>query len=499
VDEQLSDLVGRRLGGRYRIESMVASGGMATVWRATDEVLHRQVAVKILHDRLGGDKDVITRFRREAVAAARLSHPAVVRVFDTGEEEGLEYIVMELCDGRTLQDVLERDAPLPPAEAVAIVQTVLHGLAHAHRGGVVHRDVKPRNILFDGNGLVKVTDFGIAKASFAEDLTTTGNFMGTARYLAPEQVEGGSIDARADLYATGIVLYELITGRPPFQAETNLAAATMRLTTEPPPPGALRSGIPRSLDAAVIRALARDPEDRYRSAEEMSEALERAVPASGPAAIPSRPEAIPTSVETRRSSVFRSWMLVPLILLLVAGLAVAGFFVFTELVDGGGGAGGGGDQAVDARPVDIVSAHDLDPLGDFDEYSEDVGLAFDGQAGTVWQTEGYTSSDLGGAKEGVGIVFDLGDSMEVAEVRLDTTLPGWTFELHGSEQDFTGAPTEQPLPSTDGEDTYQAEDTTRIQLEPVTARYVLVWITNLAPDGGDYRANIEELKVFAGS
>jgi hypothetical protein len=493
VDEERPDLEGRRLGDRYRIEAMVASGGMAEVWRATDEVLGRPVAVKVLHDRLARDRDVMARFRREAVAAARLSHPAVVRVFDTGDEEDLHYIVLELSEGRTLQDVIDADAPLRPSEAVAIIRTVLQGLAHAHRGGVVHRDVKPSNVLLDGNGLVKVTDFGIAKASFADDLTTTGNMMGTAKYLAPEQVEGGPIDARADLYAAGIVLYELLTGHPPFEAETNLAAATMRLTTEPRPPGALRPGIPRSLDQVVMRALARDPDRRYQSAEEMSTALERAMPGSGSADIPSAPEAVTRSVPVRES-VFRSWMLVPLLLILVAGVAVLGFFVFTDLLDDGGRRNGGGAFA--ARPVEIVSGHDLDPLGDFDEYSEDVPLAFDRDDGTLWQTEGYTTADLGGAKEGVGIVFELGEPVDVAGIRLDTSLPGWTFELYGSEQDLSTAPTGQPLSSTDGEDVFQAESVTEVELEPVTARYVLVWITEL-PTEGEHRANIAEAEILA--
>ena len=497
MEEERSDLEGRRLGDRYRIESLVASGGMAAVWRATDEVLGRRVAVKVLHDRLGRDRDVVTRFRREAVAAARLSHPAVVRVFDTGEEDGLNYIVMELSEGRTLQDVLERDAPLPPTEAVAIVRAVLRGLAHAHRGGVVHRDVKPSNILLDGNGLVKVTDFGIAKAGFAEDLTTTGNLMGTARYLATEQVEGGVVDARADLYASGIVLYELLTGRPPFRAETNLAAATMRLTTEPPPPGALRSGIPRSLDAAVMRALAREPENRYQSAEEMSEALERAMPGTGPGDVPARPAAVPESVEAARGSAFRSWMLVPLILLLAAGLAVLGFFVFTELLDDGGRRGGGNRRA-ESRAVEIVSGRDFDPLGGFEEHSDEAPLAYDGEPSTAWQTEGYTSSDLGGAKEGVGYEFDLGESLEVTGITIETTRPGWTFELYGSEEEFTVAPSEGRLISTNGEDTFQAGQTTEVELEPASARYVLVWITGL-PSEGEHRATIAEARILAAS
>jgi hypothetical protein len=491
VDEERPELEGRRLGDRYRIEAMVASGGMAEVWRATDEVLGRPVAVKVLHDRLARDRDVMARFRREAVAAARLSHPAVVRVFDTGDEEGLYYIVLELSEGRTLQDVIDVEAPLPPAEAVAIIRTVLQGLAHAHRGGVVHRDVKPSNILLDGNGLVKVTDFGIAKASFAEDLTTTGNMMGTARYLAPEQVEGGPIDARADLYAAGIVLYELLTGRPPFEAETNLAAATMRLTTDPRPPGALRPGIPRSLDQVVMRALARDPDRRYQSAEEMGAALERAMPGSGSADVPTSPEAVPRSVPVR-GSVFRSWMLVPLLLLLVAGLAVLGFFVFTDLLEDGGRRGGG---SLEAQPVEIVFGRDFDPAGDGKEHSEEAGAAIDGDPGSAWLTEGYNSPDMD--KEGVGYVLALAEAVDVARIRLDTTLPGWTFEIYGSEEDFTTAPTDGRLISTEGEETFQADRVTEIDLEPVTARYVLVWITELPSDGSDHRANISEAEIQA--
>jgi hypothetical protein len=496
VDEERSDLEGRRLGDRYRIESMVASGGMAAVWRATDEVLGRPVAVKVLHDRLARDHDVVARFRREAVAAARLSHPGVVRVFDTGEENGVNYIVMELSEGMTLQDVVDDEAPLPPAEAVSIVQSVLHGLAHAHRNGVVHRDVKPSNVLLDGTGLIKVTDFGIAKAGFAEDLTTTGNLMGTARYLAPEQVEGGPVDARADLYATGIVLYELLTGRPPFRAETNLAAATMRLTTEPPPPGALRSGIPRALDAVVMRALAKDPDHRYQSAEEMSTALDLAVPGTGPVDRRSQPPSPASEAAgSGGESVFRSWMFLPLILLLGAGLAVMGFLVFTRLLDDGGRGGRAGGE-VAARPVDIVSGHDFDPLGDGGEHPEDAAGAIDDDPGTFWQTEGYTTADLGGAKEGVGYVLELAEPVQVAGIRLDTTLPGWTFELHGSDPDFTEAPTGRALSSAEGETAFRAEGSNEIALEPVTARYVLVWITELASDGSGYRATIADVEIL---
>jgi eukaryotic-like serine/threonine-protein kinase len=492
VDREGTDLEGRRLGDRYRLESPVASGGMATVWRGTDEVLGRPVAVKVLHDRLSRDRDVMARFRREARAAARLSHPAVVRVFDTGDQDGLSYIVLELSEGRTLQEVVDSEAPLPPAEAVGIVRTVLQGLAHAHRLGVVHRDIKPGNILLDAGGHVKVTDFGIAKASFAEDLTTTGNLIGTARYLAPEQVEGGPIDARADLYATGIVLYELLTGRGPFEAETNLAAATKRLAEDPPPPGALRSGIPRSLDAVVMRALARHPDQRYQTAEEMSAALERAVPGGGPPDLRPPDDGPPPRP---RESVFRSWMLVPLILALVAAVAVIGYFALTDLIDGGGRDGGG--RGTEAPVVDVVSGRDFDPLGGDGEHPEEAPAAYDQSPETYWQTEGYESPDLGGTKEGVGYVFDLGEPVEVASIAVTTTLPGWTFELYASEEDFAAAPTAGALTSVEGERSFEAARTTEIEVEPVTARYVLVWITEVVPGDGGYRATISDVEVRA--
>ncbi|MGH2655033.1 MAG: protein kinase domain-containing protein, partial [Actinomycetota bacterium] len=202
MDAEEIRLVGRRLEGRYELEDEIASGGMGTVWRARDKVLGRAVAVKVLHDHLARDPDLFDRFRLEAVAAARLTHPAVVKVFDTGIDGGVSFIVMELFEGRTLESLLAERGTLDPEEAARMVRSTLQGLGHAHRHGVVHRDVKPGNILIDRDGYVKVTDFGIAKAAFAgDDLTTTGNLLGTSRYLAPEQVTGGPVDARADLYS----------------------------------------------------------------------------------------------------------------------------------------------------------------------------------------------------------------------------------------------------------------------------------------------------------
>jgi eukaryotic-like serine/threonine-protein kinase len=486
-------LEGRTLAGRYLLETEVASGGMGTVWRARDEVLGRPVAVKVLHDRLAGDPDVLERFRLEAVAAARLSHHNVVRVFDTGIDDGVCYIVMELFEGTTLESLLGDQGSLPGHEAARVMGAVLQGLAHAHREGVVHRDVKPANVLIDRSGLVKVTDFGIAKAAFAgEDLTATGDLLGTVRYLAPEQVAGGNVDGRADLYACGVVLYESLTGRAPFEGPTHIATATMRLTKEPPPPGALRPGIPRGLETVTMRALAMDRAQRYQSADEMRADLDRAAPPAGirrtaPVADP-RPE---------RTSAFRSWMAIPLILLLVAALAVGGFTLLAPLFEG---ENGGNDQspaesANPPRPLNIAGGASFDPFGTGGEHDEDVPAAYDGDPSTAWQTEGYNSPDLD--KPGVGISFDLGQERAVGGVRLRTDSPGFTFSVFTADAPESFDPEGgTPLASAEGDQTFTAEDGIDLAFDPVRARYVLIWITHLVEHDG-YRALVNEAEILA--
>ena len=484
--EDRPELLGVRLGGRYELQELIASGGMADVWQAHDLVLGRPVAVKILKQELAQDQDLLERFRLEAVAAARLSHPAIVRIFDTGDTDGFTYIVMELFEAPTLARVLQESGPLPPEEASHIVAGALLGLAHAHAGGVVHRDVKPSNILVGEGGFVKVTDFGIAKAAFAAaDLTTTGNLLGTAKYLAPEQVAAGDIDARADLYAAGVVLYELLTGRTPFESDNHLATASMRLTQDPVPPGALRPGIPRNLEQVVLRALARDPDQRYQSAEEMHDALTRSGRVRTRAPRPARP-----ARTAGPPPMFRSWLLVPIVLVIVAALAVGAVAIFDQLrngppdqVDRGG-----------LRPVPIAEAFDHDPEGDGSESSSTVGLAIDGDPQTGWQTEGYESPDLGGLeKSGVGIAFDLGTPHRVQEIRLETGIAGWRFEVRGSDDGQTFS---DPIPSPDGETTFRATPQTTVTLEPQSYRYYLIWVTLLAESPDRYRAEVAGVELL---
>ncbi|MBW3602963.1 MAG: protein kinase, partial [Actinobacteria bacterium] len=264
----------RLLGDRYALLERVASGGMATVWRAHDEVLDRLVAVKILHDHLAVDDAFRARFRREAISAAKLTHPNVIGLYDTGRDGDDVYLVMEYVDGPTLLELMRARGTLSYGQTARIGEAVARALAYAHARGVVHRDVKPANILMGRDGAVKVADFGIAKAEEAvEDLTGSGMVLGTAAYVAPEQILGDQVAGAADQYALGVVLYESLTGRQPFKGESAVATAARRLEHDPEPLRSLRSDVPEGLADAITRAMARDPADRFPSTAGLAAAL----------------------------------------------------------------------------------------------------------------------------------------------------------------------------------------------------------------------------------
>src|SRR5918995_1715802 len=262
--------------GRYRIIRRLGSGGMADVYCAEDTQLGREVALKVLYRRFAEDQEFVERFRREASSAAGLSHPNVVQVFDRGQWDCTYYIAMELLEGRNLKEVVRDHGALDPALAVDIVLQILKAARFAHRRGVVHRDIKPHNVIVDQEGRAKVTDFGIARAG-ASDMTATGSIMGTAQYLSPEQAQGHPVDARADLYSIGVVLYELLTGVVPFDAETPVTVALKQVSESPVPPIQRNPAIPPALDAVVMRALRKDPDARFQDADEFIAALEAAL------------------------------------------------------------------------------------------------------------------------------------------------------------------------------------------------------------------------------
>jgi eukaryotic-like serine/threonine-protein kinase len=267
-------LIGTVFDGRYRIVRKLGAGGMADVYLAEDQELGRQVAIKILNDRHAVDDSFIERFRREAKNAAGLSHPNIVSIYDRGEAEGTYYIAMEFLDGRSLKELIVGRGPAPIKVAIDYARNILAALAAAHKQGIVHRDIKPHNVLIGAEGRLKVTDFGIARSG-ASQMTEVGSIIGTAQYLSPEQARGAPVDQTSDLYSVGVVLYEMLTGQVPFTGDTPLEIAMKHLSEVPRPPSELRPEIPHDLDSVVLRALAKDPSERYQSAEEMDADLAR--------------------------------------------------------------------------------------------------------------------------------------------------------------------------------------------------------------------------------
>src|SRR5213082_4307234 len=271
-------LINRTFDKRYVIKRKLGSGGMADVYLAEDQELGRRVALKLLNDRHAADDQFVERFRREAQSAAGLNHPNIVSIFDRGRAEGTYYIAMEYLDGRTLKELLVRNGPTPIPIAIDYARQILGALAFAHRGGIVHRDIKPHNIVVRKDGRLKVTDFGIARSGSSQ-MTEAGSIIGTAQYLSPEQAQGKPVHPSSDLYSVGVVLYEMLTGTVPFTGETALEIAMKHLNTVPEPPSTKRppalGEVPHELDSVVLRALAKDPADRYQTAREMDADLAR--------------------------------------------------------------------------------------------------------------------------------------------------------------------------------------------------------------------------------
>jgi len=261
------------LQNRYELLEEIGDGGTALVYKARCTLLDRIVAIKILKEEFARDQAYVRKFRSEAQAAARLSHPNIVNVYDVGEEDGSHYIVMEYVEGTTLKEYIEARAPLPPDEAIRIAALVCDALDQAHRKGIIHRDIKPRNILITGEGAVKVADFGIARAPTSSTITYSGNIMGSVHYISPEQARGATVDSRTDIYSVGCLLYEMLTGKVPFDAESPVTVALKHIHEDPVPPQVLNEAIPSTLEQVVLTAMAKDPNYRFSTAGEMKEAL----------------------------------------------------------------------------------------------------------------------------------------------------------------------------------------------------------------------------------
>lgn len=469
----------RVLGDRYRLLRQLARGGMATVWEAEDDVLSRRVAIKVLHPHLASDETFRERFRREAVAVARLNHPAVVAVFDTGEDDDLAYLVMELVDGRPLSTVLSERGQLPAATAIDIVSQIAEGLGAAHERGIVHRDVKPANILILDDGRAKITDFGIARGAAGtdldEDLTQVGTIVGTAKYLAPEQVEGGEVDARTDVYSLGLVLYEALCGRPAFSEETELATALARTREAPLSPRQVRVDVPRDIEAVVMRALARNPVDRFASAAELRTALASLdVEAADPT-----PEAgirLPAPEADRRFTISVAGVIVVAVVVAMGGFFFAATETGRSVLESFRERLPGRDSAA---PVAIAGADDFDPFGDGGEHGNEVGFAHDGDTSTVWRTDNYHTPAFGNLKPGVGLRLDLGRATTLERLTVETRNEPWDAEVYVGDGS-AGSLDEWGEPVTN-----RTGNTTRatFDLGGTEGQAVLLWITHLPASG----------------
>ena len=461
-------MVGEVLLDRYELEELVGSGGMSSVYRAHDRLLDRTVALKVLHEHHLQDPEHVERFRREARSAAVLSHPNIVTVIDRGEHDGRQFIVFEYVGGENLKRLIEQNRPLPIATALELATQIARGLSFAHRNGLVHRDVKPQNVLLNGDGQAKVTDFGIARSlDVQRGLTQTGTVLGTSDYIAPEQAQGQHVDEQTDVYSLGVVLYELLTGEVPFPGENFVAIAMQHINEPPPSVRAKRADVPPRVDAAVQRAMAKDPRDRFPTMAEFGRELEACTgdTEQGTQIIAPRKPAS----RRRRSG---AWPLVLLLLGLIAVGAVGAYLLFR-------GSGGSPSTAGSGTPsIGSPTAYDPFGTGPPGENNAQAPLATDGKESTYWSTETYRASfaDLG--KKGVGLVLQVKGSGKPASLVVTTDTPGFTAEIEAGDglNSFLDVVSGPQVVSTHSTFTIGGS----------AHRYYLLWITSLGPYQADH-------------
>ena len=472
-------MVGEVIEGRYELQELAGSGGMSSVYRAYDRLLERLVAIKVLDEQYSKDPEYVERFRREAQAIARLSHPNIVTVIDRGEHEGRQYIVFEHVAGENLKETVERLGPLPVGRALALAYQAARGLAFAHQHGVVHRDVKPHNVLIDAEGTAKVTDFGIARSVEREDgITETGTVLGTSDYLAPEQAAGQRVDACSDQYSLGALLYELLAGDVPYPAPNVVTAAMRHLNDPVPSVRSVRPEISPRVDAVVRRAMAKRPEERYPTTDALIGALEACIleerqgeaADDGQTEIFERPSSGATSTRPGRLRPGARWLAVALGLVLIAAAVSIGVLATR---DGNGLPVVGDDENANAAPVRIQAIADYDPPaggGDGIEHPEAVERATDGNPSTYWTTERYENFE---SKDGVGLVLQTvrPAALERLVVLSDT---------RGFEVVVKAGP-EADGPFEDVSEPAQVGARTTIELDTGGReyRYYLFWITSL--------------------
>ena len=492
-------MLGTLLNGRFRLEEQIGSGGMSTVYRAFDEVLERSVAIKVMHASIAEDGIQLERFRREARTAAKMSHPHVVTVIDAGEDEGHPFIVLEYVEGETLKDRIRRCGSLPVPEAVAYAIEIGRALQAAHGERLVHRDVKPQNVLIDPEGRAKVTDFGITRSlDDAEGLTATGRVLGTTDYVSPEQALGEVVTEQSDVYSLGIVLFEMLVGRVPFRAESQVGVAMKHVREPMPDVQRLRPEISAALAAVVERATAKERRNRYATVTEMLVDLEQALAIE--VARSGHPTGEATSVIRalpRRSAAIvparwrnpKLWGATLALLVVGAALVVVGILIRAEE----------DKRPVAGRPapvapptnVKLTAAKDFDPGGDGQEHPDEVSRAIDNDPATTWSTENYSQGGGFGGKSGVGLYVTAERSVAATQLDLQTRTPGYDMTIYGADHPGTRI-SEWGKAVARVKDVGQKEQI-KLDTGGQPRRHYLLWITKL-PDGN--KADIAQVRLL---
>jgi len=494
-------MIGTVLSGRYRLEAKLGSGGMSTVYLARDQTLDRQVAVKVMHREMSEQADQIERFRQEARSVAKLSHPNVVSVIDAGEDGGHPYIVFEYVEGETLKQRIAREGALDPQEAIAYAIEVGRGLSVAHARKMVHRDIKPQNVLIDAEGRAKLTDFGISRQLEQDGMTATGRVLGTTDYVSPEQAMGRQVDPRSDVYSLGVVLYEMLLGQVPFLADSQVGVAMKHVNEELPDVQRRRPELSAAVALVVERSTAKDPAERYQDVSEMIDDLSTALEveaaragstAGGATAVL---DAVPPP--KRELSGRRRWSWITAV---AALLVVGGTLAAVKLISDG--AGGGGANKGKGTPIAIESATDYDPEGDGEEVGSKVGLVADGDpTGTAWESEHYDSDTFAGTKTGpnpgVGVYVTTSSPVRPQEMIVRTPTPGWDAQVFAAASGPPGEIEEwgEPVGIAVG-----ASSTEEIDLTvPSPAKYFLLWFNKASEardQPGRYQVEISDIELL---
>ncbi len=501
----MSTLLGTSLNGRYRLEARIASGGMSTVYRALDETLERQVAVKLMNREVASDSDQLERFRREARAVAQLSHPHIVGVIDAGEDDGRPYIVFEYVEGETLKNRIRRMGRLPITEAVAYAIEIARALGAAHARHIVHRDVKPQNVLIDPEGSAKVTDFGIARTLEEDGLTADGRVLGTTDYVSPEQALGQPVTGQSDLYSLGVVLYEMLTGEVPFKGDSQVAVAMKHVREDIPDVQQQRPEVSAALASVLETATAKRLDERYADDAELiadledALAIETARAGSATGEVTSVLKTLPSSSRRRLPLRMRQpFVLVAVVVALLAVIAGGSIYLAERAHHGTG-------PLPQPKPKHThgqvflcdTCATDYNPdalSGPKNQHPTEDGLTVDGNRNTAWTTETYYDNTLG--KPGVGLYVDAKPGVAARALTIDTATPGYSVSIyarHSSPNPNTFDTGRNGWVKVGVKADIHSTQPISLNTDNVKYRYYLVWITDL---GNHDQVAINEIALY---